>query len=485
MSDNVVSGGSWDFVDSDTDPTESTTDGGHGTSVAGIVAGKGWNDVGIRGVAPDASLKGFNWLKDQNYSNFLNSFGGASYSQDVDVFNFSAGCSSLTSYCDSSNSYVTTALNTTLPSLRGGKGAVRVKSSGNSFDDETITLIYSIRHGDVVCGNTSSSYRLSCNDGNSEESHHFPINIVVGSLNADGTKSSYSTPAASIWVSGYGGEYGVNTSYIGSATSAQQEPAVMTVDKSTCSRGVVSDDSGAQRYNSFNDSTSPHSENASCNYTSTFNGTSAAAPTVTGVIAMMLEANPNLTWRDVKHILASNAVQVDTSYGTSAIQGITFYEWITNAAGFKFHNYYGFGAVNAAASVSAAASYSANTWGAQSTETIASGTINYEVEDLKIITFSNSTTASGTIEFVKLTMDIVTTANEYMSVRLQSPSGTMSTLMQPYTANTADVSGEVILSSNAFYGENLNGTWKLIVTDHRTDSQSITVRDFQIEVLYR
>ena len=82
-------------------------------------------------------------------------------------------------------------------------------------------------------------------------------------------------------------------------------------------------------------------------------------------------------------------------------------------------------------------------------------------------------------------MDIVTTANEYMSVRLQSPSGTMSTLMQPYTANTADVSGEVILSSNAFYGENLNGTWKLIVTDHRTDSQSITVRDFQIEVLYR
>jgi hypothetical protein len=199
----------------------------------------------------------------------------------------------------------------------------------------------------------------------------------------------------------------------------------------------------------------------------------------------MLEANPNLTWRDVKHILASNAVQVDTDYGTSAINGITFYQWEQNAAGFKFHNYYGFGAVDASASVTAAASYSANTWGAQITETIASGTINYEVPDFTTVSFPNSTTVVGTIEFVKVTMDIVTTANEYMSVRLQSPSGTMSTLLQPYTANTADVSGEVILSSNAFYGENLSGTWTLLVADHRTDSESIIVRNFQIEVIYR
>ena len=82
-------------------------------------------------------------------------------------------------------------------------------------------------------------------------------------------------------------------------------------------------------------------------------------------------------------------------------------------------------------------------------------------------------------------MDIVTTANEYMSVRLESPSGTMSTLLQPYTANTADVSGEVILSSNAFYGEDLSGTWQLLVTDHREDSQSVTLRDYEIEITYR
>ena len=44
-------------------------------------------------------------------------------------------------------------------------------------------------------------------------------------------------------------------------------------------------------------------------YTSRFNGTSAAAPIVTGVIALMLEANPNLTYRDVQEILVRSAAE--------------------------------------------------------------------------------------------------------------------------------------------------------------------------------
>jgi subtilisin family serine protease len=44
-------------------------------------------------------------------------------------------------------------------------------------------------------------------------------------------------------------------------------------------------------------------------YTSRFNGTSAAAPLVTGVVALMLEANPNLTYRDVQEILVRSARQ--------------------------------------------------------------------------------------------------------------------------------------------------------------------------------
>ncbi len=47
------------------------------------------------------------------------------------------------------------------------------------------------------------------------------------------------------------------------------------------------------------------------NYTSRFGGTSAAAPLVSGVIALMLQANPNLTYRDVEEILVRSARQND------------------------------------------------------------------------------------------------------------------------------------------------------------------------------
>ena len=46
-------------------------------------------------------------------------------------------------------------------------------------------------------------------------------------------------------------------------------------------------------------------------YTSRFGGTSAATPLVSGVIALMLEANPNLTYRDVQEILVRSARQND------------------------------------------------------------------------------------------------------------------------------------------------------------------------------
>ena len=34
-----------------------------------------------------------------------------------------------------------------------------------------------------------------------------------------------------------------------------------------------------------------------------YKGTSAAAPEAAGVIALALEANPSLTWRDIQHLL--------------------------------------------------------------------------------------------------------------------------------------------------------------------------------------
>ena len=65
------------------------------------------------------------------------------------------------------------------------------------------------------------------------------------------------------------------------------------------------------------------------------------SPLVSGVIALMLEANQNLTWRDVQHILVNTARVNDPSDSS----------WEINGAGHDVSHKFGFGAVDASALV--------------------------------------------------------------------------------------------------------------------------------------
>ena len=56
-------------------------------------------------------------------------------------------------------------------------------------------------------------------------------------------------------------------------------------------------------------------------------------PPPPGVIALMLEKNPNLTWRDVQAILAATAQKMDPDDES----------WYTNSAGYSHSYKYGFG----------------------------------------------------------------------------------------------------------------------------------------------
>ena len=86
-------------------------------------------------------------------------------------------------------------------------------------------------------------------------------------------------------------------------------------------------------------------------YTHTFNGTSASAPMVSGVIALMLQANPKLTWRDVPLILARTARKVDEQDGNWR----DYRSPLGNAHGLydvlHYSHHYGFGVANAEAAV--------------------------------------------------------------------------------------------------------------------------------------
>ncbi|XP_019410471.1 PREDICTED: proprotein convertase subtilisin/kexin type 5 isoform X4 [Crocodylus porosus] len=75
--------------------------------------------------------------------------------------------------------------------------------------------------------------------------------------------------------------------------------------------------------------------------TDSHTGTSASAPMAAGIIALALEANPFLTWRDVQHIIVR----------TSRAGHLNANDWKTNAAGYKVSHLYGFGLMDAEAMV--------------------------------------------------------------------------------------------------------------------------------------
>ena len=492
LTDNVVANGSYNYLNASNDPTPTLSADSHGTAVAGIIAARGWNNIGVRGVAPKASLRAFNLLANDSaagsYSNEANALGAGSSELfgDVSVFNMSYGAPS-TSLTPTYSSTVMDQLYAGVTNLRGGKGAIYIASSGNNYyKDATGSSNYSYC-GD---GTNAGSYKIGCYDVIFDKKKASPYIINVGGLDADGLKAKYSTPGAATWVSAPAGDYGANSSYTSGVYSNTSiaipyKPAITTTDLSSCMMGGNS--SSSSNINAFNDSSNPLAENANCNYRNTMNGTSSAAPMVSGVVALMLEANSALTWRDVKHILATTATQVDTSFSAAATNGINYVNWVTNSAGLKFHPWYGFGAVDATAAVNAATSYTSGSLGSHSfTDWLLSSSGSTNLNDGVLNTLSLTESGSGTVEHVRIAIKISHSEPNHLGFRLESPAGTVVTLLPPLTALATDLSTGTwaYLPTNAFYGESKTGTWKLYIYDHYAGSTG-TFAQWGIRFMYR
>ena len=493
--DNVVAG-SYDFVNSDNDPTQpdpcSDEDdcGGHGTSVAGIIAAKGWNNIGVRGVAPNASLFGNNYLSNQTVTTMAQAHGINSPGNALaDIYNLSYGPGYPVDDDDvekstyvlperlNSNYVEFNTLKSGVENLRNGKGAIYIKSSGNEFETQSV---------ENVCGTNSV---LSCTEATIDPQNQLPYNIVVGAVNADNIKSSYSNPGSSLWVSGYGGESGYSNIF--NIEGDTYKPAIMTVDRSGCSLGYSrSGSTSLYGKNTFdlggNNLSDQLNLNPNCNYVSSFNGTSSAAPTVSGVVALMLEANPDLTWRDVKHILASTSDKIDANRAATAA-GYTQYEWITNAAGYEYHNWYGFGIVNAAAAITAAKSYTANSLGDfvdVIAQTTISGSPNIPDNSAGTVAINISKPAgsNGIVEFVRVSLAFSHPRAWSLGFRLTSPSGTTVNLMQ-VNLNIDDPGGSYWIDFGAagFYGETMEGDWTLEVRDYVAGTEG-TLTNYAIQI---
>ncbi len=427
------------------DPTPYDDDG-HGTSVAGLISAMGWNNIGGRGVASESQIAGFQFLFSLQDSSILID----QASGDFDIFNYSYGDAVL--YDTLSDYYYTAHLRHQVKNARNGLGPIYIKAAGNEHE---------ICEG-KFCFPHNANYPYE---------NELPYLMVVGAFNAMGEKASYSNTGSNIWIVAPGGEYGVF------------DPAIISTDLPTCTRGYSSVSSSL-----VNDFEYGHSENINCHYTSAMNGTSASTPIASGVVALMLAANQNLSWRDVKHILAVTSKKIDSAQAKQYHpQGYNLtghnYDngWVTNATGITFSNSYGFGAIDADEATKMAQSF-------ESLPDFFETNVDfdnplYEKSNLKLIIPDRDANGvsskininqEGIAEVVTIAIDVKHELSGQIGVELTSPSGTKSILANINNSfllsDDADLEGQR-LTSNAFYGESMKGDWTIKLIDGRIGEQ--------------
>jgi kexin len=402
---NIATGLSHNYLDGGTDPTCPALHPfcRHGTAVAGIIGARDLNDLGVRGAAPRVNMVGYNLLQEQTVSNEADAMirGGP----DVYVSNNSWGPPDDADLHPASLPW-RDAVNTGLIQGRGGRGTIYVWAAGN---------------GALV--NDNSNYDGYANNRGV---------VAVCAVGDDGKRAVYSEAGANLWV-----------------CAPSQELA-------TGGHGISStDETGA---NGYNTGTLP--DYADINYTKTFGGTSAATPQVSGVVALMLQANPNLSWRDVRLILALTARRNDVADA----------DWSMNGAGAWINHKYGFGVVNAQAAVAAASSWT-NVGPLRQYDTpIASPQLAIPDNNSTGVSHTINVNGSGigSLEYIEVTFSAADHPfpGDLEVVLTHVTTGTTSRLAEARDCLSCTTRYNVwVFGSSRHLGETADGAWTLTVAD--------------------
>ncbi|MCC7005907.1 MAG: S8 family serine peptidase [Ottowia sp.] len=161
-------------------------------------------------------------------------------------------------------------------------------------------------------------------------------------------------------------------------------------------------------------------------------GTSFAAPIISGIVALMLEANPDLGYRDIQAILALCAKKINDANTTWQTNGST--TW--NGGGMHVSHDYGYGKVDAQAAVRLAQ----NWVGIAQTEhnvhalttPLTSGDVHLAIPDGEVNGLRH-TLAMGplnvAIEYTEVKLSLTHARPGDLVIRLIAPSGTQSVLL--------------------------------------------------------
>jgi len=391
---------SWDFNDLDADPMPGDARSGHGTAAAGVAAAVKDNGHCGRGVAPAAKLVGIRAIAD----GVTDEVEAESLTHNgiaaVDIYSCSWGPP------DDGRSIIGPGYVTQMALAQYTNGARGRLGKGNIY-------IW-------AAGNGRDRGDSCAFDGYASS----PYVIAVGALDYHGDQAWYSEGCAALMAMApsSGGDYGITT------VDLTGPPGY---DPSEC--------------------------------TDRFGGTSAAAPAAAGVVALLLEMRPELSWRDVKHIIARGSTPVHTEDP----------DWHMNAAGYRHSHRFGFGLLKVPPLVRAAQQHQlvphpATLW--------MTGPKNLD-HPLGWMPFNHTihvnTSTLHVIETVAIVLSITHERRGSIVVDLESPEGTISHLAVPRGADDGInyPSGGWQFVSVRHWGEtHANGDWILRVNDVRPDA---------------
>ena len=407
LSDNYLSAHSYDWCGDDPDPNPSSSDG-HGTAVAGVAAGTGNNSIGVTGAAFGASIAGHRLIA-CGFSDSTSAEALSYHNGEIDIYSNSWGPFDSGNILDGPGPITIAAIEDSVYNGRSGLGNIYTWAAGNGLESDD-----------------NSNY-----DGYSNSRY----TIAVAAISHYGEQSWYSEPGANILVTAHSNGGIPQGNYEG-----------ITTTDITGSGGYEGGD-----------------------VTHDFGGTSSATPLVSGVIALVLEANPDLTWRDVQNILVHSARKNDANDSS----------WNMNGAGHDVSHKFGFGAVDAGAAVSLAQNWSSS--GEESNASFGPYTPNTGIDNgpSTWTEFNLSVPVDLRLESIDVIVDITHGARGELDIVLQSPSGHESWLAEEHTDNNADYSNWRF-GTVQHWDESSQGEWKLKVRDAVSGSNSGTVNSWEV-----
>uniref|UniRef100_A0A0R3RJB0 P/Homo B domain-containing protein n=1 Tax=Elaeophora elaphi TaxID=1147741 RepID=A0A0R3RJB0_9BILA len=198
--------------------------------------------------------------------------------------------------------------------------------------------------------------------------------------------------------------------------------------------------------------------------TGTFAGTSASAPMAAAIIALGLDANPSLTWRDVQHI---------TVWTSDPMPLLNINEgWNKNARGLLVNSRFGFGLMDASAFVKLA-----KTWENVPEQHVCSTVFptfsKREINDESITVIKFRTDGCegqkneiNFLEHIHLILDAHYPIRGHLSISITSPEGTKTQLLsvRRRDKSSAGFHHWPFMSVHT-WGENPRGIWQLDIED--------------------